>query len=158
MSENHSSWSEDRNANQALPTGRVAAPAAFLIVVACLACMANVAVLVTLNAMRPKQEPTRPPGMDDATYQAYERGRATAPLFDCCLLGVPTLGVYAVVLAGGIQMSRLCNRRLAVTASILAMLPCSPAFLFGLPIGIWALIVLLDPAVKAGFDRNRGRS
>lgn len=155
MIENRSSWPEGENANQPLPTGRVAAPAAFLIVVACLACMANVAVLVALSAVRPKQEPTRPPGMDDDTYRAYERGRATAPLLDCCLLGVPTLGVYGVVLAGGIQMARLCNRRLAMTASILAMLPCSPAFLFGLPIGIWALIVLLDPAIKAGFDRNR---
>lgn len=38
-------------------------------------------------------------------------------------------------------------------AAILAMIPCvSPCCLLGLPLGIWALIVLLKPEVKAAFQ------
>ena len=37
-------------------------------------------------------------------------------------------------------------------ASILAMIPClSPCCLIGLPIGIWALVILMKPEVKAAF-------
>src|SRR5262249_34964754 len=38
------------------------------------------------------------------------------------------------------------------TAAILAMLPCTPACFVGLPMGIWALFVLLDPKVRAAFE------
>ena len=37
-------------------------------------------------------------------------------------------------------------------ATIIAMVPCiSPCCLVGLPIGIWALVVLMKPEVKAAF-------
>ena len=39
-----------------------------------------------------------------------------------------------------------------MTASILAVVPCvSPCCLVGLPIGIWALVVLSKPEVKSQF-------
>jgi hypothetical protein len=39
-----------------------------------------------------------------------------------------------------------------MTASILALAPCiSPCCLVGLPIGIWALVVLSKPEVKSSF-------
>ena len=56
-----------------------------------------------------------------------------------------------VVLLGGIKMYRLREYRSAQLVSVLAMLPCSPCCLIGLPIGIWSLKVLNDPAVKATF-------
>jgi hypothetical protein len=46
---------------------------------------------------------------------------------------------------------------LAVAASILAIL-ISPANLIGLPIGIWALVVLSQRDVRAAFRRNRSGS
>jgi len=39
-----------------------------------------------------------------------------------------------------------------VVASILAMVPCiSPCCLLGIPIGIWALVVLMKPEVQQAF-------
>jgi hypothetical protein len=60
--------------------------------------------------------------------------------------------IAAVVLFGAIKMKKLENHGLALAASILAMIPClSPCCLLGLPIGIWALVVLLKPEVKSAF-------
>jgi hypothetical protein len=44
--------------------------------------------------------------------------------------------------------------RLAVAASIVAMLPVGPSFLPGLPIGIWTLVALSRTDVKAAFSSN----
>lgn len=58
-----------------------------------------------------------------------------------------------VILWGGIWMKNLRSYGLAMAASILAMVPCfSPCCLLGLPIGIWALVVLSEPGVKAAFS------
>jgi hypothetical protein len=49
------------------------------------------------------------------------------------------------------KMKKLERYGLAMTASILAMLPCSLCCVLGLPIGIWALVVLMKPEVKSAF-------
>ena len=59
--------------------------------------------------------------------------------------------VAAIILVGGIKMKRLESYGLAMTGSIVAMLPCSLCCLVGLPIGIWALVVLSKPEVKSAF-------
>lgn len=60
--------------------------------------------------------------------------------------------VTVLMIFGGIRMKNLQSWGLALTASILAMIPClSPCCLIGLPIGIWALVVLMKPEVKAAF-------
>jgi len=58
-----------------------------------------------------------------------------------------------VIALGALRMKNLQSYGLAVTASILAMIPCTSSCccLIGLPIGIWALIVLMDKDVKAAF-------
>jgi hypothetical protein len=57
-----------------------------------------------------------------------------------------------VILFGGIKMKKLESYGLAMAASILAMIPCfSPCCLLGLPIGIWAVVVLAKPEVKSAF-------
>jgi hypothetical protein len=39
-----------------------------------------------------------------------------------------------------------------VVTSIVAMVPClGPCCIVGIPIGIWALVVLMKPEVKAAF-------
>ena len=45
---------------------------------------------------------------------------------------------------------------LAVVASVVAMLPISFTFIVGLPVGIWALVTLSRPEVRAAFARLRG--
>jgi hypothetical protein len=59
--------------------------------------------------------------------------------------------IHGVVLTGAIRMRQLKNYPLAVTAAILAMLPCNGCCIVGLPIGIWALVVLCDRSVRAAF-------
>lgn len=62
------------------------------------------------------------------------------------------LAVAGFVLWAALQMKELKNWTIAVVASVLAMIPCiSPCCIIGLPIGIWALVVLLKPEVKAAF-------
>jgi hypothetical protein len=57
-----------------------------------------------------------------------------------------------VILLGALKMKKLESYGLAMTASILAMIPClSPCCVIGLPIGIWALMVLSKPEVKSAF-------
>lgn len=57
-----------------------------------------------------------------------------------------------VILLGGVRMKELTNRGFALTASIMAMIPCiSQCCLIGLPIGIWALVVLNRDDVKRSF-------
>jgi hypothetical protein len=60
--------------------------------------------------------------------------------------------VGIAVFMGASKMQALQSHQFAVTASILALVPCiSPCCLFGLPFGIWALVVLNKPAVKSWF-------
>jgi len=56
-----------------------------------------------------------------------------------------------LVIAGAISMLRLKLYALAMTGSIVAMAPCSGCCLLGLPLGIWALVVLNRPDVRNAF-------
>lgn len=63
----------------------------------------------------------------------------------CILMG-------GLVLFGALKMKKLESYRLAMAASIIAMIPCiSPCCFIGLPIGIWAVVVLSKPEVKSAF-------
>jgi hypothetical protein len=62
------------------------------------------------------------------------------------------IGIAVLIFVGAQKMKNLQNYGLAMTATILAMVPCfSPCCLVGLPLGIWALVVLLKPEVKSAF-------
>ena len=62
------------------------------------------------------------------------------------------LALGVLLLAAGAKMKNLENYGLCTAASIIAMIPCfSPCCLLGLPIGIWALVVLNDPYVRSSF-------
>lgn len=64
------------------------------------------------------------------------------------------LAVSVIILVGAVQMKKLRSYGLAMTAAILSVIPCtSPCcFLIGVPIGIWAIVVLNDPVVKRAFQ------
>ena len=66
--------------------------------------------------------------------------------------GIIGILVSVVILLGALKMKKLESYGLAMTASIIAMIPCfSPCCLLGLPIGIWAVVVLSKPEVKSAF-------
>jgi len=63
------------------------------------------------------------------------------------------LAMSILVLMGASKMLSLRSYEFAVTASIVAMIPCvTPCCILGLPFGIWALVVLTKPEVKSSFS------
>lgn len=69
-------------------------------------------------------------------------------------IGISFVGILiaAFVIYASLKMKELTQWELSVAASILAMIPCiSPCCIVGLPIGIWCLVVLLRPEVRAAF-------
>ncbi len=56
-----------------------------------------------------------------------------------------------LILGGAIQMKRRRAYGFAMTASILAMIPCMTFCCAGVPVGIWAAVVLNKPEVKGSF-------
>jgi len=67
--------------------------------------------------------------------------------------GVIGFLVAGLILFGALKMKKRQGYGWAITASILAVIPCvSPCCLVGIPIGIWALVVLSKPEVKAQFQ------
>jgi hypothetical protein len=68
--------------------------------------------------------------------------------------GVGAVGVLGGLLAliGGVCMLARKARGLAILCALVTALPVtSPCCLFGLPVGIWSLVVLLQGDVKAAF-------
>ena len=64
-------------------------------------------------------------------------------------LTVVGLAIAVLVVVGGAQMLKVKSWGLALTAAILTMIPCfGPCCGLFLPLGIWALVVLLKPEVK----------
>ena len=80
------------------------------------------------------------------------------PLWAISTFGILALAMllnlaFAVtLLIGGWRMRQARSYGLSVIAAIIALLPCTFGWILGLPIGIWALVVLMDPEVKAGFE------
>jgi hypothetical protein len=67
-------------------------------------------------------------------------------------IGVLEMVAAALIVLGGIKMKNLRSYNLALTASIVAMIPyLSGCCCVGLPIGIWAIVILMDPNVKQSF-------
>lgn len=64
------------------------------------------------------------------------------------VMGVVALLVSIGTLVGGWAMLQRSSWGLALAGVICAILPCSSCCCINLPVGIWALVVLLKPEVK----------
>jgi hypothetical protein len=57
-----------------------------------------------------------------------------------------------VIIMGSLKMMKLQNHKMAMTAAVLCMIPCvSPCCPLTIAFGIWAMVVLNKPEVKAAF-------
>ncbi len=66
-----------------------------------------------------------------------------------CFMGLLVAGF---IIYASLKMKALTQWSLCIAASIIAMIPCiSPCCIVGLPIGIWCLVVLTKPEVRASF-------
>jgi hypothetical protein len=74
------------------------------------------------------------------------------------IVGPLLAGKHAVAAIGAWEMSRLRSYWWAVAGAVAALIPSDPfAVVFGLPLGLWALVALSDSQVKAAFStRNSG--
>jgi len=127
----------------AAAAARVTGPAVALIVIGALEIATQVwAVFVSLMEIRAGGPLQVGPWANLASPEAIVIGGA---------IGV-ILGI--VVIWGGVKMRNLESYPLAMAAAIIAMIPCFwPCCVLGLPFGIWALVVLSDPLVRAAVRR-----
>jgi len=69
------------------------------------------------------------------------------------LLSGGFLACFVMISIGGGKMASMESYRLARLGAILACIPFVTPFVFlGIPFGIWALVLLYDPEVKAAFE------
>lgn len=66
------------------------------------------------------------------------------------------IAVGGFVVFGGLRMMKLRSWTVALFAAIAGMVPCLSGYacLLGVPIGIWAIVVLSQADVKAAFQQN----
>lgn len=124
----------------------VAGPAIGLIVTAVFGFIATI-IGVVWNLVGPQMGMNQP-GMDPEMQKFVTMFSGTIGVIS----GILGFVVSGLILFGALKMKKCQGYGWAMTASILAVIPCvSPCCLVGIPIGIWALIVLSKPEVKAQF-------
>lgn len=71
------------------------------------------------------------------------------------IVSLISIAVSPIIIFGGVQMLGARRYSIALWAAILALIPLtSVCCIPGIPIGIWALIVLRHPEVRARFEGN----
>jgi predicted Ser/Thr protein kinase len=148
---------------------RVAAPAIGLMIVGILGLLPCAMMVLALPAalLVPTQtiprEPTSavvvPPLLlaqgDSAAQPLHDMARG--PLWGIVFMAslmLLSLPLSLLTIIGGWRMRGLHSYGLAVIAAIAAMLPCTFGWMIGLPIGIWALVTLLNSDVREAFDQD----
>lgn len=67
------------------------------------------------------------------------------------VLGLLRLAMSGVITFGAIKMRSLQGYGLSMAAAIISIIPCNACCCITLPVGIWALVILMKPEVKASF-------
>lgn len=125
----------------------VQAPAILLIVLGALALIGGLGALLGLTGGLLRglaNAPEFPAEARDALLQATGRS----------WLGVPNLVIGVLMLLGGLKMKELRSYGLALTGSIVALIPClgiNGCCCIAIPVGVWSLVVLMKPEVKGAF-------
>lgn len=91
---------------------------------------------------------------DMSQFEGMEGMEWMAPLMSgtfTVVWGLFVLAISAAIFFGALKMKALQSYGLAMTATILAMIPCFSLCCIGIPFGIWSLVILLKPEVKSAF-------
>ncbi len=133
----------------------VKGPAIALIVNAILNLLLGLSSMVKLTVMRSSIDEmlSRPP-FNDPQIQSQMQTWMHMIYGPLGLLSTALgLAVSVLILIGAMRMQGLRNYTLAYVCAILAMIPCvTPCCLLGLGFGIWAVVVLNRPEIKAQFS------
>lgn len=129
---------------------RVNGPGIGLIVTAILGFIGALLNLVQIFAGESAM-PALPPDLDPEVRKLFEllQGGSVGFSILSMILGI---ALSAVVLMGGIKLRRLESHGVVMAAAILAVIPCFNCCCVGLPVGIWALVVINAADVKPYFD------
>lgn len=128
------------------PAERVRGPAIFLLVLAILDLVTNLAA-IPLVPMLPKLQEIFPLPMKGLEFHDRLFVLFTLPSY---LLGA-ALALVRVI--GSIKLLKLRSYGFAMTAAILTLIPCAACCCpLNLGAGIWALVVLSRPEVKSAFQ------
>ena len=126
------------------PAQQVSGPAIGLLVTGIIGAIFSVIALISLSI-----------GTGISTLADYDFAEEYVNLYKGAAgMGSSFVGILvaAFIIYAALKMKELTQYGFAMAASILAMIPCiSPCCLIGLPIGIWSLVVLTRPEVKAAF-------
>jgi hypothetical protein len=130
---------------------QVRAPAIGLIIGGALSLLFAVADLVlSIGALMGMQIGPPPANLPPALQNLFQPNPTQlifATMFDGVRLVTCSLTIY-----GALKMQRLESYGLAITSSILSLIPClTCCCCLGLPFGIWSLVVLNRPDVRAAF-------
>jgi ABC-type uncharacterized transport system permease subunit len=94
-----------------------------------------------------------PPQMLDDPNIAQFRGAITAAMGASRAINFVGVLLDGLIIFGALQMRQLKNYPLAMASAIVVMLPCTGCCcLLGLPVGIWALVTINKPEIKAAFS------
>jgi hypothetical protein len=141
---------------------RVATPAMLLIVFGLIAVFVEIGGLIAAfaapNVMAEQIKKiidSQPPGpQKQQMLDDYERDKDSYRLDSPTNIGGTVVGfvLSVLMLVGGIKMKSLSGYGLALTGAICAIIPCVNGCLCcAMPVGIWAVMVLANPDVKAAF-------
>jgi hypothetical protein len=126
---------------------RVKGPAISLVILGAIGLLLGIMGFLMQGTMMGFYKSTMPADQYAQIEQAMKANAGLQMVF-----AVVGLAVSGFVLYGGLQLMKLRSRGLVMTAAILGMIPClGPCCLIGIPIGIWTLVVISKPDVKAAF-------
>jgi hypothetical protein len=110
------------------------------------AALSIVALIIHINVAMRMADPDPQKMAQPGFAFGFQVGKYSWSVFD--LFGI-CLG--AILFLGALKMKNLESFGLAMTASIIALIPCHYCCLLGIPFGIWALITLMQEDVKSAF-------
>ena len=134
--------------DKALARSKVQAPAILLIVFGALGLLGSLWSFIGHSAEQYApflENPDLPEGARSFVSMMATNGRWMA---------LPGLLLSGLMLYGGLKMKDLQSYGLALTAAIIALVPClgvNGCCCIGMPVGAWALYVLTRPEVKGAF-------
>ena len=134
--------------DRALALSKVQVPAILLIVIGALGVLASLWGFVGNSADQYAailSNPDTPEWLRSAVSSGAIGGRWSS---------LPGLILGGLMIFGGLKMKNLQSYPMALTAAIVALIPCLNACCcLGIPVGAWALYVLTRPEVKGAFTK-----
>ncbi len=134
---------------EAVARGMVKGPAIAMLVNGALIALFSLYGALTHLLGKKQEMPPLPPEVPPWVPQMIEAMQGPIGL----AANIFSVLVGAFIVFGSLKMVKLQSRGLAIATAVVSMIPCLTGCccIIGLPFGIWAMVVLNKPEVKASF-------